>query len=134
MDGIPEVHGETWEVTESLVKDALKDKLEITEDICIERAHRVERRARPGSSGSATATLIRPWTIVCRLKSWRQKENILKNARKIKPHGLFVNEDLAAETLQKRKAQMPKLIEAKQVGTIAYFILDKLIVKNRPIG
>ena len=58
----------------------------------------------------------------------------MKNARKIKPHGLFVNEDLAAETLQKRKAQMPKLIEAKQVGKIAYFILDELIVKNRPIG
>ena len=34
LDGIAEVHGETWEVTESLVKDALKDKLEITEDIC----------------------------------------------------------------------------------------------------
>ena len=133
LDGIPEVHGETWEVTESLVKDALKDKLEITEDICIERAHRVERRARPGSSGSASATSIRPRTIVCRLKIWKQKENILKNARKIKPHGLFVNEDLAAETLQKRKAQMPKLIEAKQAGKIAYFILDKLIVRNRPV-
>jgi predicted ABC-type ATPase len=83
---------------------------------------------------SASATSIHPQTIVCRLKSWKQKENILKNARKIKPHGsLFVNEDLAAETLQKRKAQMPKLIEAKQAGKIAYFILDKLIVRNRPV-
>ena len=28
---------------------------------------------------------------------------------------------------------MPKLIEAKQAGKIAYFILDKLIVRNRPV-
>ena len=76
LDGIPEVHGETWEV-ESLVKDALKDKLEFTDDICIEGAHRVERRVRPGSS------TFRPQTIVCRLKSWKQKENILKSEMKI---------------------------------------------------
>jgi hypothetical protein len=33
--------------------------------------------------------------------------------------------------LQKRKAQMPQLIEVKRAGKIAYFILDKLIVRHK---
>ena len=49
---------------------------------------------------------------------------------------MFVNEDLAAETLQRRKDELPKLKgkakQAKQAGKIAYFVLDKLIIKDRP--
>ena len=130
MDGVY-VYGETWEVTEQLVKDVLKDKLEISEDIFVERVHRIgKKRVSPGSSASATST-IRPRTFVCRLKNWKQKENILKTARKVEPRGVYVNEDLAFDTLQKRKAQMP--IEEKRAGKIAYFILDKLILRNKPV-
>jgi len=45
---------------------------------------------------------------------------------------MFVNEDLSAETLQRRKDQLPKLKQANQAGKIAYFVLDKLIIKDRP--
>ena len=45
---------------------------------------------------------------------------------------MFVNEDLAAETLQRRKNQRPKLKQAKQAGKIAYFVLDKLTIKDSP--
>lgn len=41
----------------------------------------------------------RPRTIVCCLSNWKQKDQILKAARRIKPKGIYVNEDLAAETL-----------------------------------
>ena len=51
--------------------------------------------------------------------------------RRIKPVGLYVNEDLAKETLDKREEQRPKLEEAKRNGKIAYFVLDKVIVKDR---
>ena len=75
---------------------------------------------------------IRPRTIVCRLRDWKQKEGILRAARQTKPTGLFVSEDLAAETLDKRSRQLDKLKEAKRAGKIAYFVLDRLIVKYRP--
>ena len=45
---------------------------------------------------------------------------------------MFVNEDLAGEILQRRKDQLPKLKQAKQAGKIAYFVSDKLIIKDRP--
>ena len=63
--------------------------------------------------------------------NFKQKEQILKVTRRIKPVGLYVNEDLAKETLDKREEQRPKLEEAKRNGKIAYFVLDKLIVKDR---
>ena len=68
---------------------------------------------------------------MCKLRDFKRKEQILKATRRIKPVGLYVNEDLAKETLDKREEQRPKLEEAKRNGKIAYFVLDKLIVKDR---
>ena len=50
----------------------------------------------------------------------------------IKPAGLFFNEDLAKETMEKREDQRPKMEEAKRNGKMVYFMLDRLIVKDRP--
>ena len=98
-----------------------------------ERAHRTGKVNRR-SDDNASST--RPRTVNCRLVIWKQKDPILKAARIVKPDGMFVNEDLAAETLQRRKDELPKLKgkakQAKQAGKIAYFVLDKLIIKDRP--
>ena len=51
--------------------------------------------------------------------------------RRIKPVGLYVIEDLAKETLDKREEQRLKLEEAKRNEKVTYFVLDKLIVKDR---
>ena len=92
----------------------------------IERAHRVGRRAN-----ATTGSVRRPRTIVCRLRDWKQKELIIRSARRIKPPGIFVNEDLAQETLDKREEQRPKFEEARRNGKIAYFVLDRLVIKDR---
>ena len=129
IDGIPEEPDETWEDTESKAKVALESKLNLPFKVEIERAHRTGKVNRR-SDDNASST--RPRTVICRLVSWKQKDPILKAARIVKPDGMFVNEDLAAETLQRRKDQLPKLKQAKQAGKIAYFVLDKLIIKDRP--
>ena len=129
IDGIPEEPDETWEDTESKAKVALESKLNLPFKVEIERAHctgKVNQRSDDNASS------MRPRTVICRLVSWKQKDPILKAARIVKPDGMFVNEDLAAETLQRRKDQLPKLKQAKQAGKIAYFALDKLIIKDRP--
>ena len=129
IDGIPEEPDETWEDTESKAKVALESKLNLPFKVEIERAHRTGKVNRR-SDDNASST--RPRTVICRLVSWKQKDPILKAARIVKPDGMFVNEDLAAETLQRRKDQLPRLKQAKQAGKIAYFVLDKLIIKDRP--
>ena len=44
---------------------------------------------------------------------------------------MFMSEDLANKTIKKRKAQLDKLKEAKRAGKMAYFSLDRLVIKDR---
>ena len=126
VNDIPESPKETWEEAESKVKMAVKSNLGI--DLDIERAHRVERKPKPGKPANQRT----PRTIICKLKSWKQKEQVLRKARKEKPYGLHISEDLATATLEKRQPLIPKLKAAKEDGKIAYFVLDRLIIKEKP--
>ena len=121
VNGIEESDRETWEESERKVKMAVQEKLGM--DIAIERAHRVEKRGGKAKKRG-------PRTIVCRLRDWKQREEILRKARREQPNGLFISEDLAFETLQKREQLVPKLKAAKAVGKVAYFVLDKLIIRE----
>ena len=132
VQGIPEaIDGETWNSTERKVKEAIRETLGIDPDI--ERAHRVERKPKRqrNSQTNISAQTTGPRTIVCRLRDWKQKEEILRKVRRVKPPGLFVSEDLAPETLAKREPQLAKLKEAKRAGKVAYFVLDRLVIKDR---
>ena len=42
-----------------------------------------------------------------------------------------MNEDLANETIEKRKGQLDELNAAKRAGKTAYFVLDRLVIKER---
>lgn len=125
VSGIAESLGETWDEAEEKVRAAIKEKLNMEVDI--ERAHRVERRKDASSHRQAE----KPRTVVCRLRCWKQKEAVLHKARRIKPEGLFICEDLAFATLQKRINQLDKLKEAKRAGKTAFFILDRLVIRNK---
>ena len=96
---------------------AIKEKLIIEVDI--ERAHRVERRKSGGINQHQADA--KPRVIVCRLSSWKQKEAVVRKARKKKPEGLFICEDLSQAMLEKRKPHLEKLKAAKQAGKSAYF-------------
>lgn len=97
---------EASESIESKVKDVISDKLGIDGDI--ERAHRVEGKTRQ-QHGNQVSEPERPpgsRTIVCRLRNWKRQEEILRKARREKPDGLFISEDLSPETLAKRVYQL----------------------------
>ena len=100
--GIPEETNESWSVTEEIVKKVLTEKLHLEFEPTMERAHRIGRKLRPSGSGNPSESLrSRPRTIICRLNYWKEKEAILKSARQRKATGLFINEDLATETIEK---------------------------------
>ena len=109
VNGIPESPRETWEETEKKVIETVRNKLGVNIDI--ERAHKVMRKPKPGNNGQSDSS--KPRTIVCRLRDWKQKEQVLRKARKKKPRGLFITEDIALSTQQKREPLIPKLKAAK---------------------
>ena len=92
IDGVTEKKGETWEQCEEEIQNIFKEKLGL-ENINIERAQR--------SKGKTNSN--KPRTIVCKLLSYKQKKEVLKNAKKLKGSNIFINADFCFETMQCRK-------------------------------
>ena len=99
--------------------------------MAIERAHRVERRRKSASSQRGAEQADKPRTIVCRLRDWKQREAVIREARKIKPPGLYVAEDLTRATLLNHEGQIGKMKEARKAGKMAYFVLNRLIIRDK---
>lgn len=125
---------ESWEESEKIIKDKIRDLLQIQDELVIERAHRVGNWPRKRDDGTEES---RP--IVAKFQSWKQKEMVLKKAREVKPQNIKFFADFSQLTLNRRRDQVPELIKAREAGHTAYFVADRLIVKplnlhnkNRP--
>ena len=94
MKGIAEESGESWESTEDKVKQIFTEKLQLESPPTIERAHRTGKGKKPDGT-------LKARTVVCKLFNWKERETILKAARKIKPCGIYIYGDLAEETMAK---------------------------------
>lgn len=72
--GVPESSEEnTWDDTECILKEVVKEKLGIQEELHIERCHRFNHK--PGSLGHDKN---KPRHIVAKFVHWKQKEMIVK--------------------------------------------------------
>ena len=121
--GLPEdkEKEKTWADTEEMVKASIDKQLDFAVgEIQIERAHRV---GKPRDN--------RPRPVVARFTSSKQKEAILAKARQVKPKDMKFYQDLSSKTLERRAEQIPRLIQERKKGNIAYFVLDKLIIHQR---
>ena len=72
-----------------------KEKL-CLDNVQIERAHRVKNKQNKDKK-------TKPATIVCKILSYKQKREVLKNANKLQGTDIFINEDFCHETMQHRK-------------------------------
>ena len=112
IDGVAEENGETWDDCEQKVKEIIMDKLELENDIIIERAHRTKK--------SKYGNKDQPRTIVCKLLSYKDKVKVLQNRKKLK--GL----------LRYRKElwkEVKRLREEKD--KIAYLQYRSIVVKDK---
>ena len=74
VDGLKEIDNETWEKTEEILQQMIRDVLEL-EGINIERAHRVGNKSNEKNA---------PRTIVAKFSSYKDKQAILSVAKKMK--------------------------------------------------
>lgn len=61
--------------------------------------------------------------------TWRRNE-IMRNGKKL-PKGVYIMEDLTKEELEKRKALLPQMKEARESGKYATIKNGKLIIKEK---
>ena len=95
IDGISELRNETWEECEEEIQKVFNEKLGV-KNVHIERAHRSKRSKSNNNNG-------KPRTIVYKLLNYKQKEEILRNTKKLKGSNIFINENFYYETVQYRK-------------------------------
>ena len=75
-------------------------------------------------------TPSRPQTIMARFERFGNREAMVRNARKLKETGIFINEDLCPASQEINKSQFPLTKKARENGKIAFFVF-KLIIKER---
>ncbi len=109
--GVPDSQGmnESWEESEKIIKDKIRDLLQIQDELVIERAHRVGNRPRKRDDGTEE-----PRPVVAKFQSWKQKEMVLKKAREVKPQNISFVADFSKLTLSCGREQIPDLIKARK--------------------
>ena len=121
IDGVRESEKETWEDTEKKISDIFTHKLGIKTPIKIERAHRTGRQLEDRRKER---------TIVLKLLDYKDKIEIMKNARKLKGTGVYINEDFSRETMEIRKRLWSDVIKLRQEGKFAVLQYDRIFQHN----
>ena len=127
FDGFQEETNETWEESESIITDFVKEKLEIEEDILIERAHWTGKIQRNDG------TRNRKRTIVVKFLNFKDKSRILHTYRekKLWKEKIFINEDFPEETASIRKGLLQKAKDLRSQNKVAKVVHDRLIVYEK---
>ena len=125
VDGIEEDVNETWEDTENKLRTFLYDELEITDELYIERAHRVVRRESEGRSNNNT-----PRTIVAKMLDYKDREEIMRRRYKLKDTNFSVKEDFSKETVEIRKKLWEQVKKLRQDGKYAVIKYDKIVSRD----
>jgi hypothetical protein len=114
--GFPLAQGESesWQDCERKVEAAIRDGMGIYETIHIERAHRVGKN------------------IIVKFLTYKQKELVIKNAKRLKDsacfYNIFVQEDYSQIVQSKRQALLSLQRELKGKGRKSKLKFDKLLV------
>ena len=130
FNGFQEEANEKWEESESIITDFVKEKLEIEEDILIERAHRTGKIQRNDG------TRNRKRTIFVKFLNFKNKSRILHTHRekKLWKEKVFVNEDFSEETASIRKGLLQKVKDLRSQNKVAKVVHDRLIVCEKERG
>ena len=130
FDGFKEETNETWEESESIITDAVKEKLGIEEYILIERVHRTGKIQRNDG------TRNRKRTIVVKFLNFKDISRILHTYRekKLWKEKVFVNENFSEETASIRKGLLQKAKDLRSQNKVAKIVHDRLIVYEKERG
>lgn len=126
IDGIPEAEKENNLVTEEKVLKIFEEKLNLDP-----KTVGVEQVTRTGKVNiTSDGTQGRPRPVIVRFHRTKDRDMVLRNARKLKGTRIFINEDYPEAVRQRRKELLPKMKEARERGDIAFLRYDKLIIRQ----
>ena len=125
VDSIEEDENETWENTENKLRSFLYDELEITDELYIERAHRVRRRKDVKFNSNNT-----PRTIVAKFLDYKEKKEAMRRHYKLKDTTYSVREDFSKETVEMRRMLWDQVKKLREDGKYAVIKYDKIVTRD----
>ena len=125
VHGIEEDENETWENTENKVRSFLYDKLEITDELYIQREHDVRRREGVKFNSNNT-----PRAIVAKFSDYKEKEEVMRRHYKLKDTTYSVREDFSKETVEIRKKLWDQVKKLREDGKYAVIKYDKIVTRD----
>ena len=117
--GMKQKKNESGHECEQSVRTLISEKLQLSDDILLEKVHRLS--AKEDSP------------IIARFTERRQKTAVLKARQKLKGTDIFVNEDFTERVRDVRRKLMPVLRDARESGKKATLVYDHLIVDGKKV-
>ncbi|CAG2205477.1 unnamed protein product [Mytilus edulis] len=129
--GIPmTTENEESDTTEGILKLFMKEDMKMETEIDFHRAHRFgqlnERKNRDG-------TTFKTKPIVCRFKSFKDREIVRKSATNLKGTTFGVSEQFPKEINERRKLLWPYYKEARKQNKKALIKRDRLFIDGKEI-
>ena len=125
VEGIPVSENEVWEVTEEKLRNVIKEEVGI-ESVDFERAHRVKRNADNNDDMSSKLP-----TIVAKLLHYKDKQDILHEAKTRKIRRYYFKEDFSKETLEIRKRLWDEVVRLREEeGKFAVINYDRIYSRS----
>lgn len=126
--GIPEVVGENCA---QIISEFITEQLQITQSICIQRAHRLGRK-QYGNSGRGLRPFHRP--VIVALRDYQEVEHIISKTKILAGTRFGVSRDYPQEIANARKELFPKLKALKMSkpnSKVSIVYPARLIVDNQ---
>ena len=109
-----------------MVKGIIKEKCRISENVIIERAHRLGRKR-------TNTGVNKPRPLIVKFLDYNHRQSV-KESRRNLPSGVSVSEDFPIEVRDARQKMMPELLEAKRNGKQAWLAYPaRLIIDGREV-
>ena len=90
----------------------------------IDRCHRVKSRNQSGQPQG------RPHTIIYQFNKFKDKQQILNKAKKLKDTGIYIYEDFSKDTMDLRKTLWEKVLQYRRQNKLACLNYRSTIVRD----
>ena len=129
VEGILGSENERWDVTEEKLKKVIKDELDI-ENVVIEGGHKVKQNNDKNEDNDQTR---KPPTVVAKLLHFKDKQDILHEAKSRKIRNFYFKEDFSRETLAIKKGLWNEVIRLREEeGKFAVINYDRIYPQSLP--
>ena len=124
IDGFQETPNETWKTCEEKVQEVLKNNLGFATEMEIDRCHRVKSCNQSGQHQG------HPHTIICQLNKFKDKQQILNNAKKLRDTDIFIYEDFSKNTMDLWKTLWEKVLQYRRKNKFTCFSYRSITVRD----